>query len=62
MGSAGGGLIAAIFLLVLGFLLISGILNFILWLLGAICIVAGLIAGAVALVSLFGRKNRYDRL
>ena len=59
MGSAGGGLIAAIFLLVLGFLLISGILNFILWLLGAICIVAGLIVGAIAL---FGRKNRYDRL
>ena len=58
MGSTGGGLIAAIFLLVLGGLLISGILNFILWVLGAICIVAGLIVGAMAL---FGRKNRYDR-
>ena len=58
MGSTGGGLIAAIFLLVLGFLLISGILNFILWVLGAVCIVAGLIVGAIAL---FGRKNRYDR-
>lgn len=55
MGSAGG-LIAAIFLLVLGVLLISGVLNFILWVLGAICIVAGVIVGAMAL---FGRKNRY---
>ena len=59
MGSTGGGLIAAIFLLILGVLLIFGVLNFILWVLGVICIVAGIIVGAMAL---FGRKNRYDRL
>ena len=59
MGSTGGGLIAAIFLLILGVLLIFGVLNFILWVLGVICIVAGVIVGAMAL---FGRKNRYDRL
>lgn len=58
MGSTGGGLIAAIFLLVLGVLLISGILNFILWVLGLLCIVAGVI---VRLMALFGRKTRYDR-
>ena len=59
MGSTGGGLIAAIFLLILGVLLIFGVLSFILWVLGVICIVAGVIVGAMAL---FGRKNRYDRL
>lgn len=58
MGSTGGGLIVAIFLLVLGVLLIFGILDFILWILGALCIVAGVIVG---LMSLFGRKTRYDR-
>lgn len=58
MSSTGGGLIAAIFLLVIGVLLISGILNFILWVLGAVCIVAGVIVGAMAL---FGRKSRHDR-
>ena len=56
MGNTLGGLVVAIFLLVLGALLISGVLDFILWVLGAICIVAGVIVGGM---SLFGRKNRY---
>ena len=55
MGSFSG-IGVAIFLLILGILLVSGILNFLLWILGAICIVLGVIVGAVAL---FGKKDRY---
>ena len=55
MGSFGG-IGVAIFLLILGILLVSGILNFLLWILGAICIVLGVILGAMAL---FGKKDRY---
>ena len=51
-----GGIGVAIFLLVLGILLVSGILNFLLWILGAICIVLGVIVGAMAI---FGKKDRY---
>jgi hypothetical protein len=51
-----GGIIIAIFLLVLGILLISGILDFLLWILGAVCIVAAIVMGAMAI---FGQKNRY---
>ena len=50
------GIAVAIFLLILGILLVSGILNFLLWILGIICIVLGVIVGAVAL---FGRKERF---
>lgn len=58
MGQFGGfgGIIIAIFLLVLGILLISGILDFLLWILGAVCIVAAIVMGAMAI---FGQKNRY---
>ena len=58
MGQFGGfgGILIAIFLLVLGILLISGILNFLLWILGAVCIVAAIVMGAMAI---FGKKNRY---
>ena len=58
MGQFGGfgGIVIAIFLLVLGILLISGILNFLLWILGAVCIVGAIVMGAMAI---FGKKNRY---
>ena len=51
-----GGIVIAIFLLVLGILLISGILNFLLWILGAVCIVGAIVMGAMAV---FGQKNRF---
>ena len=58
MGQFGGfvGIVIAIFLLVLGILLISGILNFLLDILGAVCIVGAIVMGAMAI---FGKKNRY---
>ena len=58
MGQFGGfgGIVIAIFLLVLGILLISGILNFLLWILGAVCIVGAIVMGAMAV---FGQKNRF---
>ncbi|MCY4367028.1 MAG: magnesium transporter accessory protein [Chloroflexi bacterium] len=52
-----GGILAAIFLLIIGVLLITGILNFLLWILGAVCIVLGIIVGAMALFG--GRKNSF---
>ena len=55
MGSFGG-IIVALFLLILGVFLISGLLDFILWILGAICIILAIIIGAMAL---FGNKQRY---
>jgi hypothetical protein len=58
MGQLGGfgGIVIAIFLLILGILLISGVLDFLLWILGAICIVLAIVVGAMAI---FGNKNRY---
>ncbi len=58
MGKFGGfgGIVIAIFLLVLGILLISGILDFLLWILGAVCIVVAIVMGAMAV---FGQKNRF---
>ena len=58
MGQTGGfgGVLIAIFLLVLGILLISGILNFLLWILGAVCIVVAIVMGAMAI---FSKKSRY---
>ncbi len=58
MGQPGGfgGIVIAIFLLVLGILLISGILNFLLWILGAVCIVVAIVMGAMAI---FSKKSRY---
>ena len=50
------GILVAIFLLILGLLLVSGILNFLLWILGAICIVLGVIVG---LIAIFSKKDRY---
>lgn len=50
------GIGVAILLLILGVLLISGVLNFLLWILGVICLVLGVIIGAMAL---FGKKDRY---
>ncbi|MDE2781135.1 MAG: hypothetical protein OXI91_15890 [Chloroflexota bacterium] len=56
MGSFGG-ILAAIFLLILGVLLITGILDFILWILGAVCIVLGIIVGAMAVFG--GKRNSF---
>ncbi len=52
-----GGFVIAIFLLILGVLLISGLLNFLLGILGAICIVAAIVVGAMALLG--GNRNRF---
>ena len=51
-----GGMLVAIFLLIVGILLISGILNFLLWVLGVICIVLGVIVGVAAI---FSKKERF---
>ena len=51
-----GGILIAIILLILGVLLVSGILDVLLWILGVICIVLGIIIGAM---SIFGKRNRY---
>ena len=59
MGSTLGGLVLAIFLLLLGVILVAGLLDWLLRVIGVVCLVAGLIVGAIAL---FGRKNRYGRL
>ena len=55
MGTAGG-VVIALFLLILGVLLISGVLNFLLWILGVICIIVAIVMGAMAI---FGNKNRF---
>ena len=59
MGNTLGGLVVAIFLLLLGVILVAGLLDWLLRVIGIVCLVAGVIVGAMAL---FGRKNRYDRL
>ncbi len=50
------GFIVAIFLLILGVILVAGWLDWILWVLGAVCIVAAIVVGGMAI---FGNKNRY---
>ena len=55
MGTAGG-VVIAIFLLILGVLLVTGILDFLLRILGVICIVVALAMGAMAV---FGKRNRF---
>lgn len=59
MGQFGtaGGFVIAIFLLILGILLFTGILDFLLRILGAICIVAAIVVGAMAIFG--GNRNRY---
>lgn len=51
-----GGIGVAILLIIIGILLVSGILNFLLWILGIVCIVLGIIVGAMAI---FGKRDRY---
>ena len=58
MGNTLGGLVVAIFLLLLGVILVAGLLDWLLRVIGIVCLVAGVIVGAIAL---FGRKNRYGR-
>lgn len=55
MGTAGG-VVIAIFLLILGALLVSGILDLLLRVLGVVCILVALVIGGMAI---FGRKNRF---
>ena len=55
MGTAGG-VVIAIFLLILGVLLVTGILDFLLRILGEICIVVALVMGAMAI---FSKRNRF---
>lgn len=50
------GILVAIFLLILGILLITGILDFVLRILGVVCLIVGIVVGAMAI---FGKKNRY---
>ena len=51
-----GGILVGIFLLLLGILLVSGILNFLLWIIGIACIVLGI---GVGLFAIFSKKDRY---
>lgn len=50
------GILVAIFLLILGILLVAGILDFVLRILGIVCIIIAIVVGAMAI---FGRKDRY---
>lgn len=56
MGNTLGGLVVAIFLLLLGVILVLDWLDWLFRFIGFISIFAGLIVGGMAL---FGRKNRY---
>ena len=51
-----GGILIAIFLLLLGILLVSGILDFLLRIVGVAAIVLAVIVGAMAI---FGNKNKF---
>lgn len=50
------GILIAIFLLILGILLITGILDFVLRILGVVCIIVAIVIGAMAI---FGKKDRF---
>ena len=58
MGKMGsfGGIVVALFLLILGIVLVTGLLDWILRILGIVCIVIAVVVGAMAL---FGNKDRY---
>lgn len=60
MGTSGGlgQIIIAIFLVLVGVILISDIIQTLLWLIGWITIIVGVIVGVVGLIGLF-KKDRY---
>ena len=51
-----GSIVVAIFLLVLGILLVTGLLDFLLRILGIISIVVGIVIGAMGI---FGKRDRF---
>ena len=51
-----GGIGLAIFLLIVGILMVSGIFDILLRILGIFCIVVGVVVGAMAI---FGKRDRY---
>ena len=60
MGTSGGlgQIIIAIFLVLVGVILISDIIQTLLWLIGWITIIVGVIVGIMGLIGLF-KKDRY---
>lgn len=60
MGTSGGlgQIIIAIFLVLVGVILISDIIQTLLWLIGWITIIVGVIVGVMGLIGLF-KKDRY---
>ena len=56
MFGSSGGILIAIFLLLLGILLVTGILDFLLRIIGVAAIVLAVIVGAMAI---FGKKDRF---
>lgn len=60
MGTSGGlgQIIIAIFLVLVGVILISDIIQALLWLIGWITIIVGVIVGVMGLIGLF-KKDRY---
>lgn len=60
MGTSGGlgQIIIAIFLVLVGVILISDIIQALLWLIGWITIIVGVIVGIMGLIGLF-KKDRY---
>lgn len=60
MGTSGGlgQIIIAIFLVLIGVILISDIIQALLWLIGWITIIVGVIVGVMGLIGLF-KKDRY---
>ena len=50
------GILVAIFLLILGILLVTGILDFVLRILGIVCIIVAIVLGAMAI---FGKKDKF---
>lgn len=56
MSGSFGGILVAIFLLLLGLLLVTGILDFLLRIVGIAAIVLAVIVGAMAI---FGNRNKF---
>lgn len=59
MGNLGGmgQILIAIFLVLLGWLFISGLLQALLWLVGWIFIIVGIVVGVMGLIGLFGKDR-----
>lgn len=59
MGNSGGlgQIIIAIFLVLVGVILISDIIQTLLWLIGWITIIVGIVVGVMGLIGLFGKDR-----